>query len=108
MRPVSSPVDLPCAECGEPLADGGVPLAALYVDADGDEVDADLGFCSTDHLDAWVDRVRPVAVARTESEALWRGAPQTRLFGYLGCFVAILTALVVIVLVGFLVGRLLD
>ncbi len=108
MPPVSTPVDLPCAECGEPMADGRVPLAALYVDADGHEVDADLGFCSPDHLDAWVDRVRPVAVARSESEALWRGAPQTRLLGYLGCLVAILTALAVIVLVGFLIGRLLG
>lgn len=90
------------------MADGGVPLAALYVDADGHEVDADLAFCTPAHLDAWIDRVRPVAVARSESEALWRGAPRTRPLGYLGCFVAILTALVVIVLVGFLIGRLLG
>jgi hypothetical protein len=105
---VSTPAALLCAECGAPMADGGVPLAALYVDADGQEVDADLGFCSPDHLDAWVDRVRPVAVARSEAEALWRGTPQTGMFGYLGCFVAILTALVVIVLVGLLVGRILG
>ena len=82
------------------MADGGVPLAALYVDADGHEVDADLGFCTPDHLDAWVDRMRPVAVARSESEALWRGAPQTRLLGYLGCFVAILTALAIVTFSG--------
>ena len=90
------------------MLDGGVRLHALYVDADGHEVDADLGFCTTDHLETWVERVRPVAMARSESEALWRGAPRTRLFGYLGCFLAILCAVAVLLLAAFLIGRLMS
>ena len=104
---MSTPVDLPCAECGVRTSDGGVPLAALYVDGDGHEIDADLVFCTSDHLDAWVDRVRPLAAARSGPEALWRGAPQGRLLGYLGCFVAIACALGVGLLVAYLIGRLL-
>lgn len=108
MRGVSAPTTITCAECGEQVADGAVPLAALYVDTDGYEVDADLAFCTPGHLDEWVTRVRPVAVAASEDEALWRGAPTSKLTGYLGCFLAILTAMVVLVLVAWVIGRLLP
>jgi hypothetical protein len=101
-------MDLRCAECGQPLAEGGVPLAALYVDEDGDEIDADLVFCTPDHLEAWVTRVPSIAVARSGSEALWRGAPATRLSGYLGCFVAVACALAVLLLIAYVVGRIAD
>ena len=108
MRPVSTPVDLPCAECGEPMADGGVPLQPCTSTPTATRSTPTSASAPPTTSTTWVDRVRPVAVARSESEALWRGAPQTRLLGYLGCFVAILTALAVIVLVAFLIGRLLG
>lgn len=90
------------------MAGPGVPLSALYVDDDGHEIDADLAFCTSAHLDDWVGRVRPMAVAPTEDEAVWRGAPTPRLSHYLGCFLAILTALAVLLLGAWIVGRLLP
>ena len=108
MPAVNAPTTLTCAECGATVGGPGVPLAALYVDEDGHEIDADLAFCTPTHRDEWVTRVRPVAVAPSEGEALWRGAPGSKLTGYLGCFLAIATAMVVLVLVAWLVGRLLP
>ncbi|MGD9957551.1 MAG: hypothetical protein AB7O74_12260 [Candidatus Nanopelagicales bacterium] len=105
---MNAPTAVTCAECGAGVASGGVPLAALYVDPDGHEVDADLAFCTPDHLDDWVMRVRPVAVASSEDEALWRGAPRSGIGGYLGCFLAAATAIAVLVLVAWVVGRLLP
>lgn len=108
MPAVNAPTVITCAQCGATMAGPGVPLAALYVDEDGHEIDADLAFCTPDHLDEWVSRVRPVAVAPSEGEALWRGATGSTLASYLGCFLAIATALAVLVLVGWFVGRLLS
>lgn len=108
MPPVGGPSALLCAECGEAVPGNGVPLAALYLDADGHEVDADLAFCTPDHLDEWVTRVRPLAVAPAPAEARWRAAPRGRAVSYLGCFAAVATALVVLVLAAYLIGRLLG
>jgi hypothetical protein len=95
-----------CEVCGAAAPEATrVPLAARYLDAEGDELDVDVVVCGEEHARTWIAEHRPVEVARDERPA-WRDGPEPASPGSAGCVALLLVLMALIVLAGFVIGRL--
>jgi hypothetical protein len=97
-----------CEVCGAAAPDATrVPLAARYLDAEGDELDVDVVVCGEEHARTWIAEHRPVEVAR-DARPAWRDGPSPAPDSpsSAGCVALLLVLMALIVLAGFVIGRL--